>query len=87
MIRIGTRGLRPGAVAPLAFATALSIAFARPALAYVDPAASSLLLPVFLGGFAGRGVLLRRFWGGIRKAGRRGVPPSDEGTAGPDAPR
>ncbi len=68
-------------------ASALSIAFAMPALAYVDPAASSLLLQVILGGIAGLGVLLRLFWSRIRKAARRGAPPPDEGTAGSDAPR
>ncbi len=87
MTRIRRRGFRPGAAASLAVATALSIAFALPTLAYVDPAASSLLLQVILGGIAGLGVLLRLFWGRIRKATRRGAPPPDEGTPGPDAPR
>ena len=78
---------RRAGTATLIVGAALSTAFASPALAYVDPSASSLLLQVILGGIAGLGVLLRLFWGRIRKAARRGVPPSDEGTAGPDAPR
>ena len=87
MTRTRPRGFRPGPAVSLAVVSSLSIAFALPALAYVDPAASSLLLQVILGGIAGLGGLLRLFWGRIRKAVRRGAPPSDEGTAGPGAPR
>lgn len=58
------------------FALALaSVPVAMPALAYVDPAASSLILQVVLGGIAGLGVLLRLFWGRIRRWVRREPEP------------
>jgi hypothetical protein len=58
----------------LAFAVS-SIPFTLPALAYVDPAASSLLLQLILGGLAGLGVLLRLLWGRIRRTWRREPQP------------
>jgi len=64
---------------PLALALA-SIPVAQPALAYVDPAASSLILQVILGGIAGAGVLLRIFWRRIRRAvkGDEAAPAAEE---------
>lgn len=72
---------------PFAIALA-SVPVAFPALAYVDPAASSLILQVILGGIAGAGVLLRIFWRRIRAAvrGKEAAPDSGE-KAGPDASR
>lgn len=53
-----------------------SISLALPALGYVDPAASSLLLQVILGGLAGLGVLARLLWGRIRRPRRRDSTPA-----------
>ena len=57
-----------------------SIPVALPALAYVDPAASSLILQVILGGIAGAGVLLRIFWRRILRAvkGEETAPAAEE---------
>lgn len=60
-----------------------SIPFAPPAFAYVDPAASSLLLQVVLGGLAGVGVLARLLWGRIRRSGRRETAPGSGEEPGP----
>ena len=59
-----------------------SIPVAMPALAYVDPAASSLILQVVLGGIAGLGVLLRLFWGRIRRWVRREPEPAADDKSG-----
>jgi hypothetical protein len=52
---------------------------ARPAYAYVDPNASSVLLQLILGGVAGVGIALRLFWGRIR--GMFGGKPKDDSEA------
>lgn len=59
-----------------------SVPVAMPALAYVDPAASSLILQVVLGGLAGLGVLLRIFWGRIRRWVRREPEPAADEKSG-----
>lgn len=64
-----------------------SVPVALPALAYVDPAASSLILQVILGGIAGLGVFLRLFWRRIRRWVRREPVPGDDTQAGSGPPR
>jgi hypothetical protein len=66
----------------LLFLALSSIPVAMPALAYVDPAASSLILQVVLGGIAGLGVLLRLFWGRIRRWVRREPEPAADEKSG-----
>jgi len=50
----------------LAVVLVVGLVFARPAFAYVDPNASSVLLQLVLGGVAGLGIAFRLFWGQIR---------------------
>lgn len=70
----------PGRGLPVLLALVLApVLVATPALAYVDPAASSLILQVVLGGIAGLGVLLRLFWGRIRRWVRREPQPAADG--------
>lgn len=49
---------------------------ARPAHAYLDPGAGSMLAQLAAAGFAGVAVLLRLYWGRI-KARLKGEPPPD----------
>jgi hypothetical protein len=58
----------------------VGLVFARPAFAYVDPNASSVLLQLILGGVAGLGIAVRLLWGRIRAA-FGGKDKSDPGTA------
>ncbi len=78
---------RRAGTATLIVGAALSTAFASPALAYVDPSASSLLLQVILGGIASLGVLLRLFWGRLRRKVRREPPPGGGSGPGTEEPR
>lgn len=71
---------------PLLYATVLLLLLAaRPAHAYLDPAAGSMILQILLGGLAGLAVALKLFWRKIVSffgAGRsRG-----KAAAGPDTP-
>lgn len=76
----GPRGPVRGLTVLFAFALSSALV-AQPALAYVDPAASSLILQVVLGGIAGLGVLLRLFRGRIRRWVRREPgPAADDGS-------
>jgi hypothetical protein len=47
------------------------VVLARPAFAYLDPNASSVLLQVLLGGVAGVAIAARLFWGRIVGVFRR----------------
>ena len=82
----GPRGPVRGLSVLLALALA-SVPVAMPALAYVDPAASSLILQVVLGGIAGLGVLLRLFWGRIRRWVRREPSPAADENSGAGSSR
>lgn len=70
----------------LLYTTALLLLLAaRPAHAYLDPAAGSMILQILLGGIAGLAVFLKLFWRKIVSffgAGRTGGKPA----AGPDTP-
>jgi hypothetical protein len=56
-----TPGPIPRSTAAFLFLLAL-LAGAAPALAYLDPAAGSLILQVLLGGIAGLALFLKLFW-------------------------
>ena len=57
----------------LALAAALLLA-ARPAHAYLDPGAGSMLAQLAAAGFAGVAVLLRMYWGRIKDRLKGGAP-------------
>jgi hypothetical protein len=69
---------------PLLYATVFLLLYtARPAHAYLDPAAGSMILQILLGGIAGLAVFLKLFWRKIVAFfGRTGGKPA----AGPDTP-
>lgn len=69
---------------PLLYATIfLLLLAARPAHAYLDPAAGSMILQILLGGIAGLAVFLKLFWRKIVLFFGRTV---GKPAAGPDTP-
>lgn len=64
----------------------LLLAYSRPALAYLDPGTSNLVLQVVVAGLVAASVALRRFWsrvvGGALRLLRRPSPPTPSGDDG-----